>query len=96
MSQAYKKQNIWNQLKSKTSNDLLKAIKKDGNWKFINSEGSRHIFINENNPPNKQVVSIHYHKTKKGGYGVGMLKDILETIGWTEDQMKALKLIKKK
>jgi len=94
--QDYKKPNIWNQLKSKTSSELLKAVQKDENWEFVNSIGSRHVFTNRNNPISRQIVSVHWHKSDKSGYGRAMLRDLLETIDWTEEEMKALKLIKKK
>jgi predicted RNA binding protein YcfA (HicA-like mRNA interferase family) len=41
-------------------------------------------------PPNR--VSIHYHPQKT--YGPKMLKGLLDDIGWTEAQMRKLKLIK--
>jgi len=37
-------------------------------------------------------VSIHYHPHKT--YGAGMLQRLLDDIGWTEDEMRTLKLIK--
>lgn len=37
-------------------------------------------------------VSIHYHAKKT--YGPGMLKALLADIGWSEAEMKSLKLIK--
>jgi hypothetical protein len=36
--------------------------------------------------------SVHYHP--KETYGPKLLKGLLEEIGWTEDELKRLKLIK--
>jgi len=43
-------------------------------------------------PATKRRVSIHYHPHKT--YGPSMLKMLLDDIGWSEEQLRALKLIK--
>lgn len=83
--------NIWNQLKSLTQKDLYQALKKDGNWEYIDSIGAQQTFRNKNNG---DYVSIHLHPTKKCGYGAKLLKDLIKKTGWTEDNMRKLKLIK--
>ena len=39
-----------------------------------------------------RIVSIHYHPRKT--YHRGLLKGLLDDIGWTEDDMRRLKLLK--
>ena len=43
---------------------------------------------------NGRRVVIHYHPKKT--YGPGLLKDLVRDIGWTDDDLIRLKLIKKK
>ncbi len=48
-----------------------------------------HIF---RHPTQIKRVSIHYHPKKT--YGPKLLKKLLRQIGWTEDDLRRLKLIK--
>jgi predicted RNA binding protein YcfA (HicA-like mRNA interferase family) len=84
---------VWNQLKSITPKELLRALEKDPNWTLVRTRGSAHYFHNPQRPSSCQEVAIHVHP-QKGGYGPKMLKGLLETIGWTEDDLRKLKLIK--
>jgi predicted RNA binding protein YcfA (HicA-like mRNA interferase family) len=84
-------QHVWNQLKSKTADELISALTRDGYEKDPASSGAKIGYIKKINPRNKRVV-IHYHPRKT--YGPGLLKGLLEDIGWTEDEMRHLKLIK--
>ena len=79
------KPEIWDQIKNITADEIIKALKKDG-WLLRKSQGSRLIFLKES-----QVVSIHYHPHKN--YGHDLLKDLINDIGWTEIDLKRLKLI---
>jgi predicted RNA binding protein YcfA (HicA-like mRNA interferase family) len=78
---------VWNQLKNITPDDLIKALKKDG-WIQDVSIGAVLVFRKSST----QRITIHYHPKKT--YGHGLLKSILDDIGWDEKQMRALKLIK--
>lgn len=50
--------------------------------------GSMQIFLSADG---KHRVSIHYHPKKT--YGAKMLQALLADIGWSEEDMKRLKLI---
>lgn len=78
---------IWNQLKNKTAKDLIYALKKDG---AIRDEtiGAEQIF----RYPDGRRISIHFHPKKT--YGPKLLKALLNDAGWSEKDMKRLKLIK--
>lgn len=79
--------NIWNQLKNKTADDLIRTLKKDG-WELDTTMGAEQIYRH----PDGRRVSIHYHPNKT--YGAKLLKNLLEDIGWSEKRMKKLKFIK--
>jgi predicted RNA binding protein YcfA (HicA-like mRNA interferase family) len=81
--------NAWNQLKSKTADNIIAALLKDG---FLLDSEVRTERIYRHKDGRK--VSIHYH-TGNRSYGRGLLKSLLEDIGWTEKDMIRLKLIKK-
>lgn len=83
---------VWKQLKSLTADDLERALKKDG-WLRDMDGGSMRIYVHpdETIKPRPRV-SIHYHPHKT--YGPKMLQALLIDIGWSEDQMRDLKLIK--
>lgn len=80
---------VWKQLKNKTADDLIKALEKDG---FVQDEksGAQLIYWR----PDGRRISIHYHPKKT--YGPSLLKALLEDAGWTIEDMKRLKLIKRK
>ena len=80
--------NAWAQLKNKTADDLISALLKDG---FAPDDNVRTERIYRH--PDGRKVSIHYHSGKQT-YGSSLLKDLLEDIGWSEAEMKKLKLIK--
>ncbi len=80
------KPNIWDQLKSITSSELITALQND-NWVERASGGSSIIFKKQN-----RKVSIHSHPHKT--YGPGQLKQLFQDIGWTEADLKRLKLVK--
>jgi predicted RNA binding protein YcfA (HicA-like mRNA interferase family) len=78
---------VWNQLKNLSADDLVKALKKSG-WTKEDGRGAIHVYLG----PDKKRVGIHYHPNKT--YGPKLLKDLLEDIGWTEKDLRELKLIK--
>ncbi len=79
--------NVWDQLKNKTANDLISALRKDG-WILDVTRGAEQIYRH----PSGKRVSIHYHPKKT--YGQSLLKALLADIGWSTDDMKRLKFIK--
>jgi predicted RNA binding protein YcfA (HicA-like mRNA interferase family) len=80
------KPEIWNQLKGITSKELIAALLKDG-WTERASGGSAVIF-----KKNNLRVSIRNHPHK--AYGPGQLRDLFKDIGWNEQELRRLKLIK--
>jgi len=80
--------NAWKQLKNKTADDIISALLKDG---FQPDEQLRTERIYRH--PDGRKISIHYHKGNQT-YGAGLLKALLEDAGWSEGQMRKLKLIK--
>ncbi len=78
---------VWDQLKNLTADDLISALTKDG-WSSDESKGSVTIYRHHDG----RRASIHYHPRKT--YGPKLLKAMLDDIGWTEVDMRRLKLIK--
>jgi predicted RNA binding protein YcfA (HicA-like mRNA interferase family) len=81
------KSDVWEQLKNKTVSELMRALEKDG-WLKDESSGSAIIYWREGS----RRISLHYHPGKT--YSPSTLKQILADIGWTERDLKRLKLIK--
>ncbi len=83
---------IWDQLKNLTAQDLIDALDKHGSgWTRVRIKGSRYVYYNPNRPPQARYISIHLHPGKT--YGAKQLQAILKTIGWTEEDLRRLKLI---
>jgi predicted RNA binding protein YcfA (HicA-like mRNA interferase family) len=82
-------QHVWNQVKNLTADELISALQQDG-WQRDSSKGAIFIYIKHGSANRR--VSIHYHPKKN--YGAKMLQALLADIGWTEDDMRRLKLIK--
>jgi predicted RNA binding protein YcfA (HicA-like mRNA interferase family) len=79
-------QNVWSRLKNLTADDLIAALKKDG-WKLEpDCKGAIQVYRNAKG----DRISIHYHPKKT--YGAKLLKALLADIGWSEDDLKRLKL----
>lgn len=85
--------NVWNQLKNLTKQDLIDALLRDGWIKDPASKGATIGYIKHGNPANKRVV-IHYHPGMT--CGPGLIKGLIEDIGWEIADLKRLKLISKK
>lgn len=78
---------IWAQLKNLTVDELVRALEKD-EWVLARSSGARRWYRH----PNGQGVSIHYHPHKT--FGPRLLQQLLERTGWTEADLRRLKLIR--
>jgi predicted RNA binding protein YcfA (HicA-like mRNA interferase family) len=83
-------QHVWQQLKSTTADEIIAALKRDG-YKQDPASADATIAYIKIGTPNKRVV-IHYHPRKT--YGPKLLKALLDEIGWTEADMRRVKLIK--
>lgn len=78
---------IWNQIKNKTSQDFIRALRKQyGEPDEIN--GAEHLW----RISRTEHISIHYHGKK--GYGPKLIKNLIRQAGWTIENMKELKFIK--
>ena len=83
------KPQIWDQLKNKTADEIIQALQKDGAiWDNPLSGGSSRVYKLKSG----LKIAIHYHPHKT--YGPKMLSDLIERTGWTEQDLKRLKLIK--
>ena len=79
--------NVWNQLKNKTAEDLVSALKKDG----FERDVTRGATLAYRHPDTRRAV-IHYHPKKT--YKPKLLKKLISDVGWSEEDLKRLKLIK--
>jgi predicted RNA binding protein YcfA (HicA-like mRNA interferase family) len=79
--------NVWNQLKNLTCVEIVSALTKDG-WERDITTGAVQVY----RKPNTNRIAIHYHPKKT--YGAKLLKGLLDDIGWSEDDLRRLKLIK--
>ncbi len=93
----YRRQ-VWNQVKSITSQELMRALERDG-WESQGSKGRRGkkgantiAYRHPEKPPERNRVVIHPHPKKT--MSPGLLKDILDCIGWTEEDLVRLRLVK--
>ena len=80
--------NAWSQLKNKTADDLISALLKDS-FELDEIVRTERIYRHLDG----RRVSIHYHKGSNT-YRSGLLKSLLDDIGWSEDDMRRIKLIK--
>jgi predicted RNA binding protein YcfA (HicA-like mRNA interferase family) len=84
--------NAWKQLKGCSADDLIAALKKDGWTQDPSSKGAVLGFVKGSGNPDRKRITIHYHPQKT--YGPGLLKALIRDIGWSESDMKKLKLIR--
>jgi predicted RNA binding protein YcfA (HicA-like mRNA interferase family) len=82
--------NVWNQLKNLTADNLISALERDGWEQDPASKGATIGYIKRASP-NQRIV-IHYHPKKT--YGPKLLKALIADIGWTEEDLKRLRLIR--
>lgn len=80
---------VWDQLKNCTAGELIRALKADG-WQEDITRGATRAFLKS--VGSKRRVVIHYHPQKT--YGRGLLRKLIDDIGWSQGDLKRLKLIK--
>lgn len=83
--------NVWNQIKNLTKDEIIGALKRDGWNQDPASKDATIAFLKEASPKSKRIV-IHYHP--HATCGPNLLRDLISEIGWTEADLKRLKLIK--
>ena len=81
------KPEVWDQLKNKSCDEIIRALLRDG-WLLQKSRGALRTFKSTGG----RKVTIHYHPQKN--YGVKLLRDLLKDIGWSKDDLRRLKLVK--
>lgn len=81
------RRHVWDQVKNITAEALMKALERDG-WVQDEKVGSDFAYRH----PDGRRVTIHYHPRKT--YGPGLLRALLKDIGWTEEDMRRLRIIK--
>lgn len=93
----YRRQ-VWNQVKGLTSQELMRALERDG-WRKQRTRvaearkvPTRWLIAIQTSRRTATGVVIHPHPKKT--MGPGLLKDVLDCIGWTEDDLKRLGLVK--
>lgn len=77
---------IWSQLKNITADEITSALRRD-NWMERAGECSSFVYKKD-----ARMVVIHKHPHKT--YQPGQLFLLFEDIGWTEEDLKRLKLIR--
>lgn len=78
---------VWNQLRNTTADELVRALERDG-WTQEGRRGAALGFFKEG----ASRVVIHYHPGKT--YGAKFLQGLIRDIGWTEADLRRLKIIK--
>jgi predicted RNA binding protein YcfA (HicA-like mRNA interferase family) len=86
--------NVWNQLKNLTADDLISALLSDGWVKDPTCKGAILVYLKKDQA-GKIInrVGIHYHSKKT--YGAKLLNALIDSIGWTGEDLFRLKLAKK-
>lgn len=77
---------VWDQLKNITPKKVISSLDRDG-WTRDVTRGATLAYYKKG----RRVV-IHYHPKKT--YGVKLLKGLLDDIGWSEKDLRRLKLIR--
>jgi len=81
---------VWDQIKAITADELISALERDG---YTKDPASRDATISciKASTPRRRVV-IHYHPRKT--YSPGLLKALLADVGWSEEDLRRLTLVK--
>lgn len=78
---------VWSRLRNITADEIMAALRRDG-WTCDTKGGSEHIYRSGDG---LRRVSIHYHPGKT--FGPKLLKGLLSDIGWSEADLKRLKMM---
>lgn len=79
---------LWDQLKGLHIEKFVKALLKDG-FKTVKSRGATTTYLHSDG----RIITIHYHPKKT--CGPKLMKKLLDQTGWSEDDLKRLRLIKR-
>lgn len=83
----------WSQIKNTSAEDLKRALERDG-FRAEGKRGAALGFYRPSSTPNgkPQRVVIHYHPKKT--FGGKLLEGVIKDAGWSEEDLRRLKLIK--
>ena len=81
------KKEAWDRLKNLSCDDIIRLLRQD-DWTLAREDGALRAYRH----PDGRQVTIHYHPQKN--YGPDLMRYLLKDIGWTEQDLKRLKLIK--
>ena len=84
---------VWGQLKNKTIQEIASALEKDG-WIREETSGATQGYRHPDKHPQNNRVVLHIHP--KATKSARIMKGLLDTIGWSEEDMIRLSLIKRK
>ncbi|MBI4455093.1 MAG: type II toxin-antitoxin system HicA family toxin [Acidobacteria bacterium] len=80
---------VWNQIRNITASEFARALERDA-WKPHTRRGSITVYLKGQSPGGR--VSVHFHSQKT--FGPKLLQGMLNDTGWTEADLRRLKLIK--
>ncbi len=78
---------VWDQLKGRSADELIAALLRD-RWTEDMARGSIRVYRHRDG----RRVAIHYHPNKT--FGRRLLNDLLTDIGWSESDLRRLKLMR--
>ena len=87
---------VWSQIKGITAQKLIKALEKD-TWtleKKKGRQGKKGASTLAYRHPNGNRVVIHFHPKKT--MSPRLLKQLLDQIGWSEEDLIRLRLVKRR
>jgi len=84
--------NVWNQVKNLTKDDFRDALIRDGWTRDPASRDATITYIKPIPSGGDQRIVIHYHPGEICGPKI--IKALIEDAGWTEADLRRLKLIK--
>ena len=70
-----------------TAREIIGALKDDG-FELKRTRGSHHVFYH----PDGRVTVVPHHKLSDT-FPIGTVRDIISAVGWTEDDLRRLRLI---
>ena len=83
---------VWSQLKNRTAKELIRALRRDGWTRETSRRSATLAFHKDEYGKARRRIVIHYHPKKT--YGIKLLKSLVSDIGWTESDLKRLRLIR--
>ena len=83
---------VWSQIKNLTKDEIIGALLRDGWKKDPASHDATIAYLKPKHPTGNHRLVIHYHPGQT--CGPGLIKGLMADLGWTEEDLRRLKLIK--